>query len=341
MDTKYQIFVSSTFEDLRDQRDSVIRSILEMGHFPVGMEMFSAADEEQWKVIQKQIDESDYYMVVVAHRYGTVDAHGLSYTEKEYDYACARGVPVLGFVLRDGAQWPTKFIELDAAKQAKLNAFRDKVKSKPVSFWNSSDDLPGKVAIALMKQFNMTPRTGWTRANNAASGFTTNELSRLSKENSELRQRVAEITNADTESKRELQAVERAANALRRGRWSLSFYYQDAKDWTEDTQASMGAVYEVIAPTMIGARRTESQLGWDIACILRLDSARQPQKGYAFPSNYIAAILKDLFALDLVNFERLGKAGKAERTWSLTERGLSVLKALRLSELLADEKGAG
>ncbi|EIQ1514512.1 DUF4062 domain-containing protein [Vibrio parahaemolyticus] len=69
---KFQIFVSSTYEDLKDERDQVIKAILEMGHIPVGMEMFSAADEEQWKIIQRQIDESDYYVVIAAHKYGSL-----------------------------------------------------------------------------------------------------------------------------------------------------------------------------------------------------------------------------------------------------------------------------
>jgi hypothetical protein len=44
---KYQVFVSSTYGDLRDEREQVIKAILEMGHIPVGMEMFSAGDESQ------------------------------------------------------------------------------------------------------------------------------------------------------------------------------------------------------------------------------------------------------------------------------------------------------
>ena len=57
MSAKFQVFVSSTFKDLHDERDLVIKAILEMGHIPVGMEMFSAADEEQWSVIKRQIDQ--------------------------------------------------------------------------------------------------------------------------------------------------------------------------------------------------------------------------------------------------------------------------------------------
>ena len=51
MDKKYQIFISSTYEDLKEERKKVIEAILTMNHFPVGMEMFSAADEEQWEII--------------------------------------------------------------------------------------------------------------------------------------------------------------------------------------------------------------------------------------------------------------------------------------------------
>jgi Domain of unknown function (DUF4062) len=68
---KYQVFVSSTYRDLKDERDQVIKAILELGHMPVGMEMFSAAEEDQWQVIARKIDEADYYVLVLAHRYGS------------------------------------------------------------------------------------------------------------------------------------------------------------------------------------------------------------------------------------------------------------------------------
>jgi nucleoside 2-deoxyribosyltransferase len=109
MNVKYQIFVSSTYEDLKDERNEVIKACLNMGHIPVGMEMFNpvgmemfnAADEEQWAVITRTIDQCDYYVVILAHRYGSM-VDGTSFTEKEYDYAVAQGVPALGFVIDDG-----------------------------------------------------------------------------------------------------------------------------------------------------------------------------------------------------------------------------------------------
>lgn len=162
-----------------------------MGHIPVGMEMFSAADEEQWKLIARHIQESDYYVVIVAHRYGSTTTEGVSYTEKEYDFAVSQGVPTLGFVISESASWPNSRVEAAALQQIKQ--FKTKVQQRPVAFWTSATDLYGRVAIALMKQFAVTPRPGWMRATEAIDPSVINELSRLSEENRRLRGELEQI----------------------------------------------------------------------------------------------------------------------------------------------------
>lgn len=72
MEKKYQVFISSTYKDLIEARSKVRDAILSMMHFPVGMEMFNAADEEQWEIIQETIDSSDYYVLILGQRYGSV-----------------------------------------------------------------------------------------------------------------------------------------------------------------------------------------------------------------------------------------------------------------------------
>lgn len=214
--TKYQIFISSTFTDLKDERDAVIKAILEMGHIPVGMEMFSAADEEQWKIIARQIDESDYYVVIVAHRYGSiVPVQNVSYTEKEYDYAVSQGVPVMGFVLEDGVSWPPEQIESDPKRKKGLEKFRSKVKSRPVSFWKNREELALKCVTALTKQFNTSPRPGWARADTVTGPEVTAELSRLSKENADLRAKVQELEQgADEVTANDIEWLESSITVL-------------------------------------------------------------------------------------------------------------------------------
>jgi hypothetical protein len=182
MDRKYQVFVSSTYEDLKEHRDQAVKTILRMGHLPVGMEMFNAADSTQWEIIKRHIDNSDYYVVVLAHRYGSLDPEdGISYTEKEYNYALEKGVPCLGFVIDSNVSWPPSLIA-KGDDIVKLDAFKAKIKSRMVSFWTSSDNLALHISASLSEVFNTKPRIGWVRSNEMlTSPLVAEELSRLSK----------------------------------------------------------------------------------------------------------------------------------------------------------------
>lgn len=185
---KYQIFVSSTYKDLIDAREKVFETILRLYHFPVGMEMFSADDVEQWEVIKDTIDSSDYYVVIIGHRYGSVTAEGLSYTEKEYDYAKEQNIPILAFIRdRDVATKPSERDE-NQNNLEKLNKFIENAsKSKMCDFWKNEDELSTKIAIALPKIFRKTPRIGWIRADKGLSPEVSEEIAKLSSENRDLR----------------------------------------------------------------------------------------------------------------------------------------------------------
>ena len=207
MEKKYQVFISSTYDDLKEERDQAIKAVLEMGHIPVGMEMFSAGDEEQWKLIARQILEADYYVVIVAQRYGSETDDGLSYTEKEYNFAIENGVPALGFIIEDDASWPSSRVDKSDKKKKKLDSFKSKVKKKLVQFWITKEDLHGKISISLMKAMNTTPRPGWARATEAISAEVTKELSRLSAENSKLREETDRLKKAREEQVDEVREV--------------------------------------------------------------------------------------------------------------------------------------
>jgi Domain of unknown function (DUF4062) len=101
MQTNFQVFVSSTYTDLIDERQDTLKSILDLGHIPSGMEGLFAADQEQLSYIKTIIDKCDYYILIIAGRYGSVDETGVSYTEKAYDYAVGKGITVLAFINND------------------------------------------------------------------------------------------------------------------------------------------------------------------------------------------------------------------------------------------------
>ena len=88
MEKKYQVFISSTYTDLIEERKKVLDILLMADCIPAGMEAFVATDAEQFEVIKKVIDLCDYYVLILGRRYGSINADtGISYTEMEYEYA--------------------------------------------------------------------------------------------------------------------------------------------------------------------------------------------------------------------------------------------------------------
>jgi hypothetical protein len=154
MQKKFQVFVSSTYIDLVGEREDTLKSILDLGHIPAGMEGFHAADQEQLTYIKRIVDECDYYILILAGRYGSLDDEGVSYTEREYDYAVSRGITVLAFIHSDIPSLPASKVDSDPSVVQRLKEFKEKVgKRRLVSFWKTRDELR---SIADM------PGVGWS-----------------------------------------------------------------------------------------------------------------------------------------------------------------------------------
>ena len=83
----YQVFISSTYIDLVEERAAIKESVLKLNCRPSAMEYFPATNTSQFRYIKKEIAASDFYILVIGGRYGSLDDDGISFTEKEYDYA--------------------------------------------------------------------------------------------------------------------------------------------------------------------------------------------------------------------------------------------------------------
>jgi|NGEPerStandDraft_6_1074524.scaffolds.fasta_scaffold54212_2 hypothetical protein len=187
MEKRYQVFVSSTYADLKEERRKVIQTLMEMDCIPSGMEIFPAADEEQWEFIKKIISDCDYYILIIGGRYGSVTPEGISYTEKEYDYAVSSGIKVLAFLHEKPDDIPVKNADIDPELRGKLDSFRRRVsRGRLVKFWNKAEELPGLVSLSLSKTIKTYPALGWVRANIIANADLLNEINNLRKRNEEL-----------------------------------------------------------------------------------------------------------------------------------------------------------
>ncbi|MCC7092349.1 MAG: DUF4062 domain-containing protein, partial [Nitrosomonas sp.] len=152
MNKRYQVFVSSTYADLKEERQCVIQALMEMDCIPAGMELFPAADEEQWLFIKKVIDDCDYYLLVIGGRYGSTTSDGISYTEKEFDYAVSIGLKVIALIHGEPDNIPFGKSEKDPDLRTRLENFKQKVMAgRLIKFWKTTGELPGLAARSISK----------------------------------------------------------------------------------------------------------------------------------------------------------------------------------------------
>ena len=151
---RLQVFVSSTFLDLKKERQAAVSAILSAGHIPAGMELFTAGDQSQMEVIKQWIDESDVYLLILGSRYGSIEPEtGKSYTHLEYDYAVSKNKPLFACVIQNSAIEPrVKELGMDVLEgknPQKLEDFRTVVLSKMSSFWSDTRDIELEIIKAL------------------------------------------------------------------------------------------------------------------------------------------------------------------------------------------------
>lgn len=164
MSKKYQVFVSSTYKDLKEERLAVTQYLLKMGFIPVGMEQFPASNMSQMEYIKMMLDDCDYYLLILAGKYGSVAEDGVGFTEKEYDYAIANDIPVMSILIRDIGELPSKKCEDTDEKRTLLNNFRDKVSAgKMVDFYTDIGTLTSAVGAAVHRCVRDYPAKGWIR----------------------------------------------------------------------------------------------------------------------------------------------------------------------------------
>ena len=199
MSKKLQVFISSTYTDLIEERQAAVAAVLKAGHIPAGMELFSAGDKSQLSTIQSWIEQSDAYMLILGGRYGSIEPESkLSYTELEFDYAVELGKPLFAVVIsEDGLDKKLKakgaeVIERDHGLL--LSKFRKKVLSNISNFFDEPKDIRLAVFESLPDLSSNKNLIGWVRADQIVNTQPlVDEIKKLSDENSTLRAKLAQL----------------------------------------------------------------------------------------------------------------------------------------------------
>ena len=226
MDRRHQVFISSTYADLVDERAEVIQALLELDCIPAGMELFPATTESAWELIKGVIDDSDYYCLIIGGRYGSISTEGVSYTEKEYDYAVLKNKPVMAFVHGRPEEIPSGKVEKTDRGRELLDAFRAKVEAAHHRrTWSTASELGGLVSRSLINLRKANPAEGWVRGRFAATEALLVEVANL-------RARVAELQAQEASKPREIdpEVTEKLASGSDEYRVGISCIESGKKD---------------------------------------------------------------------------------------------------------------
>jgi hypothetical protein len=250
MDPRYQIFISSTFRDLESERQAALAAILELGHFPAGMEAFPAASATPWDLIKKIISESDYYVLIIGGRYGSTDEEGVSYTEREYDLACEMNIPTLIFLHGAAHLIPAGKAEMDRDAQARLAAFRTKVERHHCKTWKSPEELKANVVLGLVHEIRVNPRVGWIRSDKRDSPELLRRLNSALEQNAYLTAQVTLLGRmGDGEPSGE--------SLFAHGDEIMPIHYQDTKGTVEQFEITWKKLFQLLAPYLMEPEEPE------------------------------------------------------------------------------------
>ena len=336
MNKRYQIFISSTYSDLKEERSKVMQAIMAMDCIPAGMELFPAIDEEQFNFIKRIIDDCDYYILIIGGRYGSIDDEGISYTEKEYDYAISRQVPVMTFLHKDIGKIPREKTETAPELMKKLQAFQEKVKTdRLVKFWSDASELTGMVAISLMQTIKTYPQVGWVRSNMATSAETLQEINELRKKLAELEDyknkiEKEKIINSSIENLAGLEKTIEIKDVAIRSYWGREDKGEREIEWK--IELTLKQIFEIVAPKIMYSSVRETQVKTHLMNVLYNQATKIDVRDFYTPRmniTYLNTIKIQFIALGFIEvyIEKTEK-GNTVYCWKLTEKGYATMMQL-------------
>ncbi|WP_207104711.1 hypothetical protein, partial [Arundinibacter roseus] len=159
-----------------------------------------------------------------------------------------------------------------------------------------------------------------------------NEVSRLSKENSDLREKLSSFRI--NEKKKEEDHILNTLNILRKNNRTISFFYKNGKDWEEKTEFELYKVFNLIAPELMIENSTRRCLDFT-GIMLNPQRKRELRSPSPIPTNTMKTILADMMVLDLIKpSDKKHQIKDTNEYWSLTDFGKTVYKMIRQEIML-------
>ena len=140
------VFLSSTFEDMKEYRKAIIDRIIKRRMVPICMENWGANANKVTSVITDEVKKADIYLGIFETRYGYVDENtNMSMPEIEYREALASNKPILVYIAKNAKD----DITTGDNSQKMLELLTEIEKERIVYYFNSIDQLGEQVFADL------------------------------------------------------------------------------------------------------------------------------------------------------------------------------------------------
>ena len=197
-----KIYISSTFQDLQDERARAYAQLRQHRHDVLSMEDYTASTRPPLEKCLADVAAADIYVGLIAWRYGYIpdqdNPQNQSITEREYRHAVEKGKEII-ILMVEAENWPLAKTDSHTGENdsgARIRAFRDHLNTAHIKGSFSS---PDSLAAALSPAI-----TAAVERLNPVSADQLDDISGLSRDQLELLASRFEIPSPHNHSDEEL-----------------------------------------------------------------------------------------------------------------------------------------
>ncbi|WP_347456026.1 DUF4062 domain-containing protein [Acinetobacter thermotolerans] len=165
LDKRYQVFISTSGQDMQPERIILAQTLVGMGFFSWGLEQRTPLSTA---FARRQIDDCDYVVILLGSQYGEQSVSGVGYMHLEYIYAVSKQKPVIVFMHDDPDSRDESLHDAKPELREKFNEFRKLLQNEvdQIFTYRSLRDLEMAVRLNMPQMLERYPVTGWVRPQN-------------------------------------------------------------------------------------------------------------------------------------------------------------------------------
>ena len=185
IDKRYHVFISTTGSDMQPERQVLTQTLASLGFFSWGLE---ARTPLTTAFARRQIDDCDYFVLLLGSCYGELSASGVSYVHLEYIYAITKQKPILVIIHESPDSRPLDVQESTKDGKRKFEDFRRQLQRERdmVVTFREPRELEVILRHAMPQLTQRYPSLGWVRPNDAPMQALQLENERLRHKNVQL-----------------------------------------------------------------------------------------------------------------------------------------------------------